>query len=72
MYSLFSVEVIHAQNCSQKLALSRLSKVVVMIDFSKINIFVVSEQSGAIELWFQHNKMVKYESSDNIFYENLM
>ena len=25
-----------------------------------------------IELWFQHNKMVKYESSDNIFYENLM
>jgi hypothetical protein len=31
MYSLFSVEVIHAQNCSQKLALSRLCKVVVMI-----------------------------------------
>jgi hypothetical protein len=26
-----SVEVIHAQNCSQKLALARLSKVVVMI-----------------------------------------
>ncbi len=33
MYRRFSVEVIHAQNCSQKLALSRRCKVVVMIMF---------------------------------------
>merc|ERR1711943_142032 len=39
MYSLFSVEVIHAQNCSQKLALSRLCKVVVMIKFLFKKIF---------------------------------